>query len=61
MTWKPYAKAITGAAIAGLTTLGTALADGDVTPVEWVAVAIAGLTAMGAVWAVPNRPSPPPR
>ncbi len=57
MNWKPYAKAIVGAAVAGLTALGTALADNQVTPVEWVTVAIATLGALGLVYAVPNRPT----
>lgn len=57
MNWKPYAKAVTGALVAGLTTLGMALVDDAVTPGEWVGVAIAALGALGAVWAVPNHPS----
>lgn len=58
MKIKPYAKALTGAAVAGLTALGTALTDNQVTGQEWVAVAIAALAGLGAVWAVPNRPAP---
>lgn len=54
---KPYAKAIVGAAVAGLTALGTALADNQVTTVEWVGVAVATLGALGIVYAVPNRPA----
>ncbi|MFI6329846.1 hypothetical protein ACIBBG_16285 [Micromonospora chersina] len=57
MGWKPYAKAIVGGAVAGLTALGTALADNHVTPSEWVGVAIATLAALGIVYAVPNRPA----
>ena len=57
MNWKPYAKAIVGATVAGLGVLGTALADNTVTPVEWVAVASATLAALGLVYAVPNRPA----
>lgn len=53
--WKPYAKAITGALVAGLTAIGTALTDNAVTPGEWVTVALAAVAAFGAVWAVPNR------
>lgn len=60
-----YAKAAVGAAIAGLGALGTALTDGHVTGVEWVAVAIATLTALAAVWRIPNHtpssPVPPRR
>ena len=55
MTWKPYAKALVGAAVAGLTALGAALADNQVTGVEWVGVAVATLSALGIVYAVPNR------
>jgi EamA domain-containing membrane protein RarD len=51
-----YAKAVVGALVAGLTALGTALLDEAVTPAEWVAVAVAALTALGVVWAVPNAP-----
>ena len=54
---KPYAKAIIGALVAGLTALGTALTDDSVTTAEWVAVAVATLTALGVVYAVPNRPA----
>jgi len=54
---KPYAKAIVGALVAGLTALGTALADNQVTTVEWVGVAVATLGALGIVYAVPNRPA----
>ncbi len=50
----PYAKAITAAVIAGLTALVTALDDGSVTAQEGVIIAIALLTALGAVWAIPN-------
>lgn len=52
-----YAKAIVGAGVAGLTALGTALADGTVTGPEWVGVAIATLGALGLIWAVPNQAS----
>lgn len=50
----PYAKAVTAAVIAGLTALVTALDDGSVTAQEGVIIAIALLTALGAVWAIPN-------
>jgi hypothetical protein len=49
-----YAKAVVGALLAGLASLQAALPDG-VTGEEWVAVAVATLAALGAVWAVPNR------
>jgi sugar phosphate permease len=55
-TFAPYAKAILGALIAGLTALGTALTDGGVSASEWVAAAIATLVALGAVYAIPNAP-----
>lgn len=56
----PYAKALTGAVIAGLGSLGTALLPEEsgaviVTAGEWVAVASATLTASLVVWAIPNR------
>lgn len=57
MNLKPYAKAIVGAAVAGLTALGTALTDDRVTTVEWVGVAVATLGALGIVYAVPNKPA----
>lgn len=57
MNWKPYAKAIIGAAVAGLTALGGALADDRVTSGEWVGVAVATIAGLGLVYAVPNRPT----
>ena len=59
MTWKPYAKAIAGAITAGLTAAATALTDGSVDPVESITIAIAVITALGVVWAVPNAPAEP--
>lgn len=50
-----YAKATTAAVIAALTALGTGLADGGMSPAEWVAVALGAVVAFGAVWGVPNR------
>ena len=55
MTWKPYAKAIAGALTAGLTAAATALTDGSVDPVESITIAIAVITALGVIWAVPNK------
>lgn len=49
-----YAKAIVAALIAGLTTLGGALSDGNVSTGEWIAVAIAVLGGLGLTAAVPN-------
>lgn len=56
MNWKPYAKAIAGAAVAGLTSAGTALTDGAIDPTEWITIAVATLTALGVIWSVPNAP-----
>lgn len=59
MSPKFYAKAIVGALIAGLSALGIALDDGAVTYQECVTIAIAALTALATVWAVPNaQPEP---
>lgn len=56
-----YAKALVGALIAFLTSLSTALVDGNglnsVTDGQWVVSVIAFLTALGVIWAVPNEPS----
>ena len=51
------AKAIVGTLAAGLGALATALTDGQITPVEWVTVAASAVTAAGAVFGVPNKPS----
>lgn len=51
----PYAKALAGGAVAGLTALGTALVDNHVTGPEWVTIALAALGGLGLVYAVPNR------
>lgn len=55
-----YAKAIVAALIAALTSLSTALVDGNgldsVSDGQWVVAVIAFLTALTAVWAVPNTP-----
>ena len=59
MTWKPYAKAIAGALTAGLTAAATALTDGSVDPVESITIAIAVITSLGVIWAVPNEPNEP--
>lgn len=52
-----YAKAAVGAIIAGLSVLLTALTTGDqaVSAGEWVATAIATLTALGVIYQTPNR------
>jgi hypothetical protein len=57
-----YAKATVGALAAGLTALGTAVADDGVTGAEWVGVAVAVVGAFATVFAVPNAdPLAPPR
>lgn len=60
----PYAKAITGAVIAGLGSLGVALTPDavtqavSVTPAEYVACLTATLTASLLIWAIPNADTP---
>jgi hypothetical protein len=51
----PYAKALTGAAIAGLASLQQALDDSSVSAQEWTGVAIATLSGLALVWAIPNK------
>ena len=53
-----YAKAIVGALVAGLGALVTGLTDNTLSTAEWLVAAIAFLTALGVVWAVPNKPTP---
>lgn len=50
----PYAKAVTGAVVAGLTALVTALDDETITNQELAIIAVAFFVALGAVWAIPN-------
>lgn len=50
-----YAKAIVGAAIAGLTSAGTAVSDGRVTGQEWIGIVLATLATFGGVYQVRNR------
>lgn len=50
-----YLKAITAALVAGLGSLYQALDNETVTAQEWVAVALATLAALGAVYGVPNK------
>jgi hypothetical protein len=54
---KPVAKALTGAAIAGLAIAATALTDEVITPAEWVGIAGGTLAALYGVWRVPNTPA----
>lgn len=49
-----YAKAYVSATIAGLASTQAALTDGSILAAEWVAVAIATLTAFAAVAFTPN-------
>lgn len=54
----PYAKAIIAALIAGLSALAAGLEDNSLTSQEWITIALAFVVALGAVFAVPNRPPP---
>lgn len=51
------AKALTGAVIAGLTALLTAVESGGISAAEGITVAIAFFVALGAVYTVPNTSS----
>lgn len=53
---RPYLKAIVATLIAGLGATKLALGDNSISGQEAVEVAIVTLTALGAVWATPNRP-----
>lgn len=53
-----YRKAIAAFLVPGLTVLGASLADGVVTPQEWIAVAIAALGTSVVVGAIPNEINP---
>lgn len=53
-------KAVLGATLAGLTALGTALADGQVSSVEVVGIAVAVLATYGTVFGVSNAPAEEP-
>ena len=48
-------KAITAAVVAFLTALTVALDDATISTQEWLVAAVALVTALGAVWAVPNK------
>lgn len=56
---KAIVAAVLGIAIAGLLAVKVALGDGVITPLEWVAIALA-LTQAGAVYQVPNAPADSP-
>ena len=51
----PYAKALIGALVAGLGSLQQALDDSLVTSQEGTGVAIAFLSGLALVWAIPNK------
>lgn len=59
MTPRTIAKAITAAAVAFAGAGATAAVDDRITTGEWWAMVAAALAALGAVWAVPNRPRGP--
>ncbi|HJY34328.1 MAG TPA: hypothetical protein VJ260_05715 [Vicinamibacterales bacterium] len=50
----PYGKALTGAIVACLSYLQPAVDDG-LTPAEMIGAAVAFLTGLAVVWAIPNR------
>jgi hypothetical protein len=57
----PYAKAVVAAVLAALSVLSGYLLNadtgfGDISAGQWVAVAVAFFVALGAVFAVPNKP-----
>lgn len=54
----PIAKAVVGAAVAFISSLVTALGDNTISTQEWLTAGLAGLVALGAVWAIPNRTTP---
>lgn len=54
MDVRSYLKAITGALVAGLSSLVTGLSDDHLSTQEWLIAIVAALVALGAVWAVPN-------
>ena len=56
-----YAKAVTGAILAGLSALAPTIADGQITATDWVLTAIAVVSTFGLVWSVPNAPAKPPQ
>jgi hypothetical protein len=58
-----YLKAIAAAIVTGLSSLAVIMAGSatfsQVTDAQWVTVAISVLTALGAVFAIPNAPAKP--
>lgn len=53
---KGIAKALVATAVAGLGATKLALGDNSISPQEGIEIAIVTLTALGAVWATPNKP-----
>jgi len=51
-----YAKAIVGALVAAGSAAVPALADDRLNAGETVTIVVAGLVALAAIWAVPNKP-----
>lgn len=51
----PYRKAVVAFLVGGLTVAWTALADGAVSPQEWVGIALGALGTPASVYAVANR------
>jgi hypothetical protein len=49
-----WAKAVVSAAVAGLATFATASADDRISAQEWITIVLAVLTALYAVYKVPN-------
>jgi hypothetical protein len=54
-----YAKTIVAVVLGALYALQAALSDNHVTNTEWVAIAVAALTAIG-VFVTPNKPTSAP-
>jgi hypothetical protein len=50
-----YAKAVVGGIAAGAASLGTALADNNITTQEGLTAVAAVLAVFGLTWAVPNK------
>ncbi len=51
----PHFKAIVGAVVAGLSVI---VAADTIDQRAWLSGVIAGLVALGAIWATPNKPAP---
>lgn len=50
----PYAKAIIGALIAGVSVIAAGVTDGHLSAGEWVSALLAALVALGGVYKIPN-------